>query len=143
MPSKNKAAGAMRPASLPRREAPPTGAAPANAEAAVTTAPAAGATVPAPTASASASAAPAPAPTSAAPAAAAPAAAVPVAPASGPVAPSATSTPARTTMALQHGTAAAGARFVRHGFATTPAGDLAFALGFPHLEYICDQHPDD
>src|SRR5690349_5854635 len=48
----------------------------------------------------------------------------------------------RTTQALVHDTAAYGARFVRPGFATTPAGDLAFALGFPHLEYIVDDHPD-
>jgi hypothetical protein len=50
---------------------------------------------------------------------------------------------ARTTSALEHGTAAYGARFVKRGFATTAAGDLAFALGFPHLEYIIDDHPDD
>jgi hypothetical protein len=50
---------------------------------------------------------------------------------------------ARTTQALEHGAAASGARFVKRGFATTPAGDLAFALGFPHLEYIVDDHPDD
>lgn len=49
----------------------------------------------------------------------------------------------RTTQALVHGAAAYGARFVRPGFATTAAGDLAFALGFPHLEYIVDDHPDD
>jgi hypothetical protein len=51
--------------------------------------------------------------------------------------------PARTTQALEHGTAASGARFVKPGFATTKAGDLAFALGFPHLEYIIDGHPDE
>jgi hypothetical protein len=51
--------------------------------------------------------------------------------------------PVRTTQALEHATAAAGARLVRPGFATTKAGDLAFALGFPHLEYIVDDHPDD
>jgi hypothetical protein len=50
---------------------------------------------------------------------------------------------ARTTQALEHGAAASGARFVKPGFATTAAGDLAFALGFPHLEYIIDDHPDD
>src|SRR3954462_2748661 len=48
----------------------------------------------------------------------------------------------RTTAALAHGSAAAGARFIRPGFATTPEADLAFALGFPHLEYIVDDHPD-
>lgn len=51
--------------------------------------------------------------------------------------------PVRTTQALEHGAAASGARFQRPGFATTKAGDLAFALGFPHLEYIVDDHPDD
>jgi hypothetical protein len=49
----------------------------------------------------------------------------------------------RTTQALAHGAAASGARFLKPGFATTKAGDLAFALGFPHLEYIIDDHPDD
>lgn len=51
--------------------------------------------------------------------------------------------PVRTTQALAHGAAASGARFLKPGFATTKAGDLAFALGFPHLEYIIDDHPDD
>jgi hypothetical protein len=51
--------------------------------------------------------------------------------------------PTKTTQALEHGSAAAGAKLVKSGFATTKAGDLAFALGFPHLEYIVDDHPDD
>lgn len=51
--------------------------------------------------------------------------------------------PERTTQALAHGSAAYGARFVQPGFALTPEADLAFALGFPHLEYIVDGHPDD
>lgn len=51
--------------------------------------------------------------------------------------------PVRTTQALIHGAAAYGARFVKPGFAITPQADLAFALGFPHLEYIVDDHPDD
>jgi hypothetical protein len=51
--------------------------------------------------------------------------------------------PVRTTQALAHGSAAWGARFVQPGFAITPEADLAFALGFPHLEYIVDNHPDD
>ncbi len=51
--------------------------------------------------------------------------------------------PVRTTQALEHGATAYGARFVKPGFATTKAGDLAFALGFPHFEYIVDDHPDD
>jgi hypothetical protein len=52
-------------------------------------------------------------------------------------------TPVRSTAALEHGSAAAGAKLVKPGFATTKAADLAFALGFPHLEYIVDDHPDD
>jgi len=51
--------------------------------------------------------------------------------------------PSRTTQALEHGTSASGARYLKPGFATTKPGDLAFALGFPHLEYIIDDHPDD
>src|SRR5690242_3655822 len=51
--------------------------------------------------------------------------------------------PGRTTAALAHGSVASGARFVRPGFALSPEADLAFALGFPHLEYILDDHPDD
>jgi len=53
------------------------------------------------------------------------------------------SPPVRATQALVHGRAAAGARLVQPGFALTPDADLAFALGFPHLEYIIDDHPDD
>jgi hypothetical protein len=51
--------------------------------------------------------------------------------------------PVRTTQALAHGKTAYGARFIQSGFAITPEADLAFALGFPHLEYIVDDHPDD
>ncbi len=73
-------------------------------------------------------------------AAADPVAGLPVAP----TAPSPTGTgPVRTTAALAHGSAASGARLVRPGFAITPEADLAFALGFPHLEYIVEDHPDD
>jgi hypothetical protein len=57
--------------------------------------------------------------------------------------PKSSGAPVKTTQALEHATAASGARFVKAGFATTKAGDLAFALGFPHLEYIVDDHPDD
>jgi hypothetical protein len=57
--------------------------------------------------------------------------------------PRADGAPTRTTQALIHGAAAAGAAQRRPGFATTAEGDLAFALGFPHLEYIIDDHPDD
>jgi len=67
-----------------------------------------------------------------------------VAPTVAPSAPRSTGAgPGRTTAALAHGSAAAGARFIRPGFAITPEADLAFALGFPHLEYIVDDHPDD
>jgi hypothetical protein len=51
--------------------------------------------------------------------------------------------PVRSTQALVHGRAAVGARLIRPGFALTPEADLAFAVGFPHLEYIVDDHPDD
>lgn len=65
-------------------------------------------------------------------------------PAGPPAAPRSTGDgPVRTTAALAHGSAASGARFVRPGFALSPEADLAFALGFPHLEYIVDDHPDD
>lgn len=65
-------------------------------------------------------------------------------PAGPPAAPRSTGEgPVRTTAALAHGSAASGARFVRPGFALSPEADLAFALGFPHLEYIVDDHPDD
>jgi hypothetical protein len=60
-----------------------------------------------------------------------------------PSAPRAGGAPGRTTQALAHGGLAAGARFVVPGFALTAEADLAFALGFPHLEYIIDDHPDD
>jgi len=90
---------------------------------------------------------PAPEPTATdAPAAAAPASPPAVArpaPAPAPRRPRTAGEPARTTQALEHGTAASGAKLQRPGFATTKAGDLAFALGFPHLEYIVDDHPDD
>ena len=51
--------------------------------------------------------------------------------------------PVRSTAAFQHGSAASGAKLVKPGFATSKAADLAFALGYPHLEYIVDDHPDD
>lgn len=79
----------------------------------------------------------------ASPAALPPEPAPPPRPAPAPKPPKTSGEPVRTTQALEHGTAAAGARFLKPGFATTKAGDLAFALGFPHLEYIVDDHPDD
>jgi hypothetical protein len=51
--------------------------------------------------------------------------------------------PTRSTQALEHGSAASGAKQIKAGFALTKAADLTFALGFPHLEYIVDDHPDD
>lgn len=51
--------------------------------------------------------------------------------------------PTRSTQALMHGAQASGAKQVKAGFALTKEADLAFALGFPHLEYIVDDHPDD
>lgn len=54
-----------------------------------------------------------------------------------------TGPPTRSTQAFEHGKAAAGAKVLQPGFATTPEADLAFALGFPHVEYIIDNHPDD
>ena len=51
--------------------------------------------------------------------------------------------PTISTAALMHGADAFGARFVKPGFAFTPEDDLAFALGYPHLTYIADGHPDD
>jgi hypothetical protein len=48
-----------------------------------------------------------------------------------------------TTEALVHGANAAGAKFVRRGFAFTEADDLAFALGFPHYLQLVENHPDD
>lgn len=68
----------------------------------------------------------------------------PGAPTSPPVVPFViTGPPTRSTQAFAHGKAAAGAKKLQPGFATTPEGDLAFALGFPHVEYIVDNHPDD
>jgi len=51
--------------------------------------------------------------------------------------------PVRSTQALEHGSAASGAKQIKPGFGITKAADLTFALGFPHLEYIIDEHPDD
>jgi hypothetical protein len=66
-----------------------------------------------------------------------PMAALPAAP------PTTPGVPLRSTQALVHGRNAAGARLLRPGFAISPEADLAFALGFPHLEYLIDEHPDD
>lgn len=43
----------------------------------------------------------------------------------------------------EHGVRAAGARYLREGFAWTAEQDIAFALGFPFLRYLVDGHPDD
>lgn len=45
--------------------------------------------------------------------------------------------------ALEHGHDAVGAQQLRAGFATTPEMDLAFALGWPHLFGLSDDHPED
>jgi len=49
----------------------------------------------------------------------------------------------KTTAALKHGKQASGARFVKPGFGRTPEEDLQFALGFPHLRFLVEGHPDD
>jgi hypothetical protein len=49
----------------------------------------------------------------------------------------------KSTQALEYGSAASGAKLVKPGFAIHKASDIAFALGFPHLEYLIDDHPDD
>ncbi len=43
----------------------------------------------------------------------------------------------------EHGIHAAGAKHLRAGFAWTAEYDLAFALGFPFLRALVDEHPDD
>jgi hypothetical protein len=50
---------------------------------------------------------------------------------------------ARSTRSFEHGKDAAGAKYVRGGFAWTAADDLAFALGFPYVSYLVEGHPDD
>ena len=49
----------------------------------------------------------------------------------------------RSTASLAHGASALGAKHRLPGFAVDPEHDLAFALGFPHLEHLLDGHPDD
>jgi hypothetical protein len=49
----------------------------------------------------------------------------------------------RSTAALIHGGNAFGARHVKAGFGFTPDDDLKFALGWPHLIEIVEDHPDD
>lgn len=49
----------------------------------------------------------------------------------------------RITHAFEFAEKASGAAQIQRGFTTSPAADLAFALGFPHVEYILDDHPDD
>jgi hypothetical protein len=48
-----------------------------------------------------------------------------------------------STAALAHGESAYGARYVKTGFAFTPAMDLAFGLGYPHYVELADGHPAD
>ncbi|MBK9034511.1 MAG: hypothetical protein IPL61_25135 [Myxococcales bacterium] len=47
------------------------------------------------------------------------------------------------TRALDHRDDAAGRAFLQPGFAYTPEQDLLFALGWPHLRWLRDDHPDD
>jgi hypothetical protein len=49
----------------------------------------------------------------------------------------------RTTRAFEHGENAYGARYIKPGFAREAGDDLLFALGWPHVHYIVDGHPDD
>jgi hypothetical protein len=50
---------------------------------------------------------------------------------------------ARTTRAFEHGENAFGARYIKPGFARAPEDDLLFALGWPHVRYLIEDHPDD
>lgn len=47
------------------------------------------------------------------------------------------------TRALDHLADAAGRGFLQPGFAYAPEQDLLFALGWPHLRWLRDDHPDD
>ncbi len=49
----------------------------------------------------------------------------------------------RSTAAFDHGMNAYGARYLRAGFAFSESDDVAFALGFPHVRWLLDGHPDD
>jgi hypothetical protein len=49
----------------------------------------------------------------------------------------------RSSRSLEHGASAAGARHVRAGFAWTAEDDHAFALGYPYLTRLVEDHPDD
>lgn len=45
--------------------------------------------------------------------------------------------------ALSHGERAWGARYMVRGFTRSPKTDLLYALGFPHLRRLDDDHPDN
>jgi len=49
--------------------------------------------------------------------------------------------PVFSTRALEHGTAALGAKRLKEGFAFTPSMDLVWALGFPDIAFIVDGVP--
>ena len=49
----------------------------------------------------------------------------------------------RTTRAFEHGENAFGAKYIKSGFARAPDDDLLFALGWPHVRYVIEGHPDD
>jgi hypothetical protein len=50
---------------------------------------------------------------------------------------------ARVTRARDHLSDAAGLAFVKDGFAFSKEQDVLFALGWPHLRWLVDGHPDD
>ena len=49
----------------------------------------------------------------------------------------------RTSAALAHGKNANGAHYVKPGFACNAELDLQFALGWPHMRFLVEGHPDD
>jgi hypothetical protein len=49
----------------------------------------------------------------------------------------------RTSASFTHGGNASGARHLRAGFARDAEHDLRFALGWPHVRFLVDAHPDD
>jgi hypothetical protein len=49
----------------------------------------------------------------------------------------------KSSAAMKHGKEASGARYLKPGFGRTPEDDLQFALGFPHVRFLVDGHPDD
>ncbi len=64
-------------------------------------------------------------------------------PAPAPKAAQPSSSGARVTRALDHLSDAAGLAFMKDGFAFSKEQDVLFALGWPHLRWLVDGHPDD